>query len=140
MQGNLLVPFLEGLEAVMPPGHSARGRWQHRLLTRLTKKGHETIMVPRWYPTSFGGGHTQTYGGNTARRRVPTLRYFGDLPLSGRRVGRRSLLQGIFASTSEHLGSDSRTSYRYCSQERGDCTEPLQSPEDSGRGQCREAC
>jgi hypothetical protein len=23
MQGNLLVPFLEGLEAVMPPGYSA---------------------------------------------------------------------------------------------------------------------
>lgn len=25
MQGNLLVPFLEGLEAAMPPGYSADG-------------------------------------------------------------------------------------------------------------------
>src|SRR6266487_1943721 len=101
MQGNLLVPFLEGLEAVMPPGHSARGRWQHRLLTRLTKKGHETIMVPRWYPTSFGGGHTQTYGGNTARRRVPTLRYLGDLPVCRRQLCGGSLLPSPHGKTGE---------------------------------------
>jgi hypothetical protein len=28
MRGNSLVPFLEGLGAVTPPGYSARGRWQ----------------------------------------------------------------------------------------------------------------
>jgi hypothetical protein len=34
MQGNLLVPFLEGLEAAMPPGYSGRERQQWRSLTR----------------------------------------------------------------------------------------------------------
>src|SRR6266702_1201348 len=34
MQGNLLVPFLEGLEAVMLPGYSARKSQQCGFLTR----------------------------------------------------------------------------------------------------------
>jgi hypothetical protein len=29
--------------------------------------------VPRNWHAGFGGGHMQTYGSNTARRRVPTL-------------------------------------------------------------------
>ena len=52
MQGNLLVLFLEGLEAATPPGYSARGRWQHRLLTRQSEQ----------YPS------------NGATRRLPILR------------------------------------------------------------------
>ena len=35
MQGNLLVPFLEGLEAAMPPGYSASG-WK-RARERATR-------------------------------------------------------------------------------------------------------
>ena len=39
MRGNLLVPFLEGLEAAMPPGYSAG------IQKRATER------VPRWMPT-----------------------------------------------------------------------------------------
>ncbi len=38
MQGNLLVPFLEGLEAVMLPGYSARKSQQCGFLTRQVRQ------------------------------------------------------------------------------------------------------
>lgn len=37
MQGNLLVPFLEGLEAAMPPGYSA-GIWTKSHLIMATRQ------------------------------------------------------------------------------------------------------
>ena len=47
MRGNSLVQFLEGLEAVTPPGYSAREWRQRHSLTRPWKKGHHygTILV-----------------------------------------------------------------------------------------------
>src|SRR5258707_6438468 len=41
MQGNLLVPFLEGLEAAMPPGYSAGSR-------KSTSNGNSSASYPTW--------------------------------------------------------------------------------------------
>jgi radical SAM protein with 4Fe4S-binding SPASM domain len=57
MQGNLLVLFLEGLEAATPPGYSARERQQWRSLTRrcltFNRDGHHTLLSILRAFTSF---------------------------------------------------------------------------------------
>jgi hypothetical protein len=55
MQGNLLVLFLEGLEAVTPPGYSAGG-WKRTVLMKLPERifgMSEEITAPRRPPTSL---------------------------------------------------------------------------------------
>src|SRR5258708_2988255 len=58
MQGNLLVLFVEGLEAATPPGYSARERQQWRSLTRRccfvdACRYHKLVSFARGR-TSFG--------------------------------------------------------------------------------------
>src|SRR2546421_6756974 len=62
MQGNLLVPFLEGLEAAMPPGYSARGwcAWvtKTRPLTLQRAKSESVGTGGELRSASQGEGHT----------------------------------------------------------------------------------